>query len=687
MAKMLSLEEEINYAESKYEALFADPARIPVSFKLDGKSYFGFGEDFEVTRETLPAGTQVGTDFDGLRTYKCLSNFGEKITAKHASGITAVVKTAVYKAYATFEWAVTFRNDGTGNSPILSDIVAADMEFVGPAPYLQHFVGDDYADPQAMMPMETILRRGMAVEFQPLGGRPTNFQLPFYRLSVGARSTVISVGWAGQWKARFDTFTGIAQERHASDGSDCKVQFTAGQAVFNAYLLPGEEIRTPMITLLFADCRADNPYGELRLINLWRRFLIDCNMRRINGELMPPMSAGTTSWINSEMEKSTDENQIAALDAYKDYGMKLDYWWMDAGWYFKKNQEPITSWSEVGSWEVDTNRFPSEFRAISDHAAQTDTKTLLWFEPERVHPGTYLAEKHDWLISPKLADMGNAEFREWLQERVFSILEKGGISLYRQDYNVNPLPHWQAADARRGPYRNGISENHCVTGYLAYWDAIIARFPDMMIDSCASGGRRNDLETMRRSISIHKTDADYSAFDRKQAMHLSFYQWLPYFGTLVNGPNYEGNPDKYAYRSANVPWCAFTYDVRKSAEENGIEEGLAAMKEWRDTNMFFYGDYYPLTAWSHDATTWIGWEFYDEEKGGGILQFFRRDKSEETERTVKVYGVEKDKNYLVHDYDTNYETMMTGQSLSEQGIIVKIPEKRSSALIKFTACK
>jgi len=111
------------------------------------------------------------------------------------------------------------------------------------------------------------------------------------------------------------------------------------------------------------------------------------------------------------------------------------------------------------------------------------------------------------------------------------------------------------------------------------------------------------------------------------------------------------------------------------------------MKEWRDTNMFFYGDYYPLTAWSHDATTWIGWEFYDEEKGGGILQFFRRDKSEETERTVKVYGVEKDKNYLVHDYDTNYETMMTGQSLSEQGIIVKIPEKRSSALIKFTACK
>lgn len=676
MARIVSFDEEIKYAEANYKKLFADPARIPVRFTLDSKEYLGFGEEFEVKREILPAGTQVGTDFDQLRTYKCLSDYGEKITAKHPSGITAVVKTAVYKAHAAFEWAVTFRNDGTGNSPMLSDINAVDMEFQGKNAYLQHFVGDDYADPQAMMPMETLLRRGSAVEFQPVGGRPTNFQMPFYRLSVGETSAVISVGWAGQWKSRFDALALV-------DG----VHFTAGQATFNAYLLPGEEIRTPMITLLYANCRADDKDGEMRLINLWRRFLIDCNMRRIDGELMPPVSAGTTSWINSEMENSTDENQIAALDVYKDYGMKLDYWWMDAGWYFKGNHERIAHWHETGNWEVDTNRFPSEFKAISEHAAKTGTKTLLWFEPERVDPGTYLAEKTEWLVSPRLADMGNAEFREWLQERVFSVLERGGISLYRQDFNIDPLSHWQEADAKRGPHREGICENHYVTGYLSYWDAIIARFPDMMIDSCASGGRRNDLETMRRSIAIHKTDADYSNFTRKQAMHLSFYQWLPYFGTLVNGPGYKGNPEKYAYRSANVIWCAYTYDVRKSAEENDIAAGLVAMEEWRDTNMYYYGDYYPLTEWSNDETKWIGWEFYDEEKQGGILQFFRRDENEETERIVKVYGVDADKNYLVHDYDANSETVMTGQTLSEQGIVVKIPEKHSSALIKFTVCE
>lgn len=107
------------------------------------------------------------------------------------------------------------------------------------------------------------------------------------------------------------------------------------------------------------------------------------------------------------------------------------------------------------------------------------------------------------------------------------MLKKAGISIYRQDYNIDPLGHWLSRDSENAPDRWGITENHYVTGYLAYWDSLIAENPEMMLDSCASGGRRNDLETVRRSVSLHKTDADYSDFTRKQAMHYSFYQWLP----------------------------------------------------------------------------------------------------------------------------------------------------------------
>ena len=63
---------------------------------------------------------------------------------------------------------------------------------------------------------------------------------------------------------------------------------------------------------------------------------------------------------------------------------------MDAGWY-PANE---TGWPKTGTWEVDTKRFPGGLRAISDHAHAKGVKTIVWFEPERVHAGTWLAENH-----------------------------------------------------------------------------------------------------------------------------------------------------------------------------------------------------------------------------------------------------------------------------------------------------
>ena len=55
--------------------------------------------------------------------------------------------------------------------------------------------------------------------------------------------------------------------------------------------------------------------------------------------------------------------------------------------------------------------------------------------------------------------------------------------------------------------------------------------PNLIIDSCASGGRRNDLETMRRAIALHPTDYNYGHLAAKQAFHSSLFQWLPCFGS------------------------------------------------------------------------------------------------------------------------------------------------------------
>ena len=132
------------------------------------------------------------------------------------------------------------------------------------------------------------------------------------------------------------------------------------------------------------------------------------------------------------------------MDRYLEEKLPLDYWWMDAGWYVNK-----TGWPNTGTWEVDTKRFPGGLRAITDHARSKGVKGLVWFEPERVTPGTWLYEKHpEWLLGKdgdqKLLNLGHPEALKWVTEHVDGLLVSQGIDLYRQDFNIDPLSYWRA---------------------------------------------------------------------------------------------------------------------------------------------------------------------------------------------------------------------------------------------------
>ncbi|MEN6308568.1 MAG: alpha-galactosidase [Anaerohalosphaeraceae bacterium] len=127
--------------------------------------------------------------------------------------------------------------------------------------------------------------------------------------------------------------------------------------------------------------------------------------------------------------------------------------------------------------------------------------------------------------------MENIEIR--LKDNIQNkIITDEGVDLYRQDFNIDPLGHWRANDTED---RQGITENKYVAGYLAYWDELLRRHPGMLIDSCASGGRRNDLETMRRAIPLYRSDYILEPVGNQgQTYGLSL--WLPFYGAGYNLP-------------------------------------------------------------------------------------------------------------------------------------------------------
>ena len=162
--------------------------------------------------------------------------------------------------------------------------------------------------------------------------------------------------------------------------------------------------------------------------------------------------------------------------------MKLDYWWMDAGWYPSR---PV-GWPKTGTWEVDTRRFPKGLREVSDYIQPKGAQTIVWFEPERVRRDTWLAEQHpEWILGGAnggLLNLGNPEAWAWLVDHIDKLLVEQRIGLYRQEFNIDPLTKWRANDA---PDRQGITEIKHVMGYLAYWDELRRRHPGILIDTCA----------------------------------------------------------------------------------------------------------------------------------------------------------------------------------------------------------
>jgi len=569
-----------------------------------------------------------------------------------------------YHDFPTVEWTVYFRNTGTKDTPILADIQALDTSFRrGPKGefLLHHHVGsvatmDDYR------PLQRPLRARERHRFAPSSGRGSDGVWPYFNVEWPGAGVIVAVGWPGQWAATF--------RRDSTAG----LHLRAGQEHTHFKLLPGEEVRTPLIALQFY--RGD----WLRAQNVWRRWMLAHNLPRLqDGKVPGPLMPAASSNQCHEMQNANETNQKQFIEGYLKNGIRIDFWWMDAGWYVNG-----THWPRVGTWEVDRKRFPNGLRAISDYAHGRGVKTLVWFEPERVTPGTWLYQKHpEWLLGAdggqKMLDLGNDKARKWLTDHVDKLMTDEGIDIYRQDCNFSLVGTWRAHDA---PDRQGITEIRHVTGYLAYWDELRRRRPGLLIDTCASGGRRNDLETLRRSVPLHKSDMEYPNLTSKQTQLYGLALWVPYFGA----PVYPAvRVDTYGFRSGIAPMTGLGYDTRRDDYDYALLRKLAA--EWKQVVPNLYGDYWPLTPWRAELDVWMAWQFDRPEVGQGVVQAFRRPKSPYESARFVLRGLDAAASYEVRNIDLKSTSKLTGRDLMKKGLLVSIPARPGAAIVLYTRVK
>ncbi|OQC04368.1 MAG: Alpha-galactosidase [Candidatus Hydrogenedentes bacterium ADurb.Bin101] len=570
-----------------------------------------------------------------------------------------------YNDFPTIEWTLYFKNTGDKNTPILSDIRALDTgftrlpdevyaRFARSGEFVLHHHTGSICAANDYEPHVSTLKAGEEKRLASTGGRGSNGEFPYFNVEWPGGGVIAVVGWPGQWSASFtrDETTGL--------------RIAAGQELTHFSLLPGEEVRSPLIVLQF--WRGDRVASQ----NTWRRWMIAHNVPRPGGQLRPTHLAGCSSHFFGEMVTADEASQFQFIDRYVEERIPIDYWWMDAGWYFN-----ASGWPNTGTWAVDTKRFPRGLRSITDHAREKGIDTIVWFEPERVTPGTWLYDTHpEWLLGAdggqKLLNLGHPEAWQWLVDHVDQLLTDQGIDLYRQDFNMDPLDYWRGADA---PDRQGITEIRHVTGYLAFWDELLRRRPGLRIDTCASGGRRNDLETLRRSVPLWRTDYILEPVGAQGCTYgISF--WIPFHGTGVK------EPDAYLFRSMMTPYPNCLWDARRT--DLNYEELRRLISQWKQVAPNYAGDYYPLTCYSLDRDAWMGWQFHRPETGEGMVQLFRREQSIYRAADIVLCGLDRSATYILTDLDRpDTVREMTGEMLMGTGLPVEIASRPGALIITY----
>jgi alpha-galactosidase len=556
-----------------------------------------------------------------------------------------------YGDFPVFEWTLYFKNTGTADTPIIADVQAIDMSLLrsDKEEFTLHYTKGDTCAIDSFQPLVETLAPKSVKQLAPGGGRPTNGANPFWNIKFEGGGMMLAVGWPGQWTARFER----------DEGRTLRIR--VGQELTHFKLHPGEEVRSPLVVLLFYD-------GDwLRGQNLWRRWMVARNIPRPGGKLVPTHYGAC--W--SDPLHPVGEIEMAMVKGYVREKIPLDFYFIDAGWYPSKRDW----WTDAGNWEVDKERFPKGIREISDYVHANGMQFVLWFEPERAGPGTWLSENHpEWILGGKnggLVNMGNPAAWKWIVDRIDSLIKSEGIDVYRQDFNVDPLGYWRGADAKD---RQGITENKHAAGYLAYWDELMRRNPKLWIDSCASGGRRNDLETLRRGVPLLRSDCfGDPAIQQCQTYGLSL--WVPYHGsgTIV--------PTKYWFRSTIFPASRVGWDTRKKGLDYKLLRNMIA--EFRKVQPYLLGDFYPLTPYSTAKTACIAWQYDEPELGGGFVQAFRREEAKEDSMTLKLQGLDPDATYAVENLDSGKTEKQTGKDLMNAGLLVKMTEKPGSALFVY----
>ncbi len=257
---------------------------------------------------------------------------------------------------------------------------------------------------------------------------------------------------------------------------------------------------------------------------------------------------------------------------------------LDDGWFTGRRNDRTS----LGDWEVDRSILPGGLAGLADHVGTLSMDLGLWVEPEMVSPESQLYREHpDWCLhipgherptqrNQLVLDLTLEPVREHLFGCLCRLLDSAPVAYLKWDHNRELFPRAGRA------YRQTLA-------FYGLLDSLLARYPTLDIETCASGGGRVDFAVLRRCHRFWASDNN-DAIDRL-GINKSWLQFLP---LAALGSHVGPSPNPITGRRLSMNFRARTAmfghmgieadpQTMTPDELSELKAHIALYKSWRDT--------------------------------------------------------------------------------------------------------
>lgn len=392
-----------------------------------------------------------------------------------------------------------------------------------------------------------------------------------------------------------------------------------------------------------------------------------------------------------------DDQKLLGI-AKKAKSLGIEMFVLDDGWFGHRDDDHTS----LGDWFVDESKLPGGVGAFADQVHGLGLQFGLWFEPEMISIDSRLYDVHpEWLIhvperrvSPGRneygLDMTRQEVVDYLFEMISQVIDETHLDYIKWDMNRYITEMYSTH--LKADQQMEVSHRYILGVYQLY-DRLTKAYPDVLFESCASGGGRFDLGMMYYAPQAWTSD-DTDAVERMKIQFGTSYGYpQSMMGAHVSAvPNEQTGRMTSLETRANVAFYgAFGYELditQLSDEESGvIKQQVAFYKQHR--SVYQFGKLYRITSPFEGDGNVMSWIAVDAQQDHAIVTRYQLlSRPNAPYLRLRLKGLDPDKQYRINGSDATYygdELMNAGLFLDkifdETATVKKLADFSSQRLL------